>query len=557
MFEKIHSLPMKQQIEMITKHLVGINSINGTKGEVQIVEELYRLLSTFPYFIRNPHHLWLQEIEHDPIGRKNVFAFVKGEEGSDKTIIYHSHIDTVGIEDYGLLKDKAFSPEELHEFFNGYESNQDVQKDALSGDWMFGRGAVDMKSGAAVHIANILYFSENLHELSGNVLLIFNGDEESGHRGIKGSIPELQRLQQEQQLEYVLAINNDFITPMYDGDDHKYIYTGAAGKVLPSFHIYGREVHVGDTLMGIDPNFIAAKITERIHNNYELTEKIPGELVLPPTILYQRDTKDIYTVQTAPSAQVYFNYFMYESTPDQILEKLLNVTKQVCQEAEVYLQKQYEQFIDVTGLPARDLSWKVDVKSYDEYVSELHNKGIDTKAVITDVLNEHKSLDLRELSFKIVRALQELDPDKKARVILFFAPPFLPHNYLKDTEERDEHIKTSIEKVLKEVENETGELFSVKKFFPFLADGSFLSIHETEEEIDTLLRNLPEGKSLYPVPVGAIKQLNVPSVNMGVYGKDGHKWTERVYMPYSFETLPTLIRKATKELLKAPSLVGV
>ena len=29
---------------------------------------------------------------------------------------------------------------------------------------------------------------------------------------------------------------------------------------------------------------------------------------------------------------------------------------------------------------------------------------------------------------------------------------------------------------------------------------------------------------------------------MGVYGNDGHKWTERVYKPYSFSVLPLLIR---------------
>jgi arginine utilization protein RocB len=550
MYQKIHSLPIEQQVETITEHLVGINSINGTKGEVEIVEELYRILSSFPYFKKNPSRLWLQEVAHDPIGRKNLFAFVKGCTTSNKTIIYHSHIDTVGIEDFGSLKDEAFSPNKLIEFFNSFESNSDVYKDALSGEWMFGRGAVDMKSGAAVHVTNILHFSEHLQELNGNVLLILNGDEECEHKGIIGALKELQRLQEEQQLEYIVAINTDFITPLYDGDEHKYIYTGTAGKVLPCFHIYGREVHVGDTLAGIDPNFIAAKLTTHIHNNYRLTENIPGELVLPPTCLYLRDTKDIYTVQTAPSSQLYFNYFVYESTPEQILNQLLTVTKQVCLEAEDYLQNQFKQFIDVTKLPTRDLSWKIDVKTYDQYVTELHERGIDTKPVINRVLNEQKSTtDLRELSFNIVRALQELDPDKKARVILFFAPPFLPHNYLKNSETRDQQIKTSIENVLSEVEVETGESFVVKKFFPYLADGSFLSIHETQEEIDPLLKNLPEWDRLFPIPIKTIKHLNVPSVNMGVYGKDGHKWTERVYKPYSFKILPKLIRKTTIELL--------
>ncbi|CAH2466043.1 hypothetical protein IIQ_04500 [Bacillus cereus VD118] len=125
-----------------------------------------------------------------------------------------------------------------------------------------------MKIGAAIHLANILYFSEHVHLIEGNLLLLFNGDEEGEHREIISALTELKRLKQEKQLQYRLAINNDFITPLYDGDTQRYIYTGTAGKLLPRFYIYGREVHVGDTLSGIDPNFIATQITNRLHNNY-------------------------------------------------------------------------------------------------------------------------------------------------------------------------------------------------------------------------------------------------------------------------------------------------
>ncbi|WP_243292969.1 M20/M25/M40 family metallo-hydrolase [Bacillus sp. FJAT-47783] len=548
MYENIHLLPIDRQVEVLTKHLVSINSINGTTGEVEIIEELYNIAASFPYFRENKEHVWLQDVPSDPVGRKNLFAFVEGKAKSPVTIIYHSHLDTVGIEDFGLLKNQAFSPDELAEYFKTYQANQDVQNDAKSGDWLFGRGSVDMKSGAAVHLANILHFSQNPEELQGNVLLIFNGDEEGEHRGITASLQELKRLQYEKNLEYVLAINTDFITPLYDGDHHRYIYTGAAGKLLPCFYIYGREVHVGDTLAGIDPNFIAAKITERLHNNYKLTEFIPGELVLPPTCLYQRDNKESYTVQTATSSQLYFNYFVYESTPNQVIEQLVEETKQACQEAEQYLREQFQNYLLVTDLPPRDLSWEVEVLTYGEYVEELHRKGIDTEKALEDVLNRNEKMDLRELSFKMVDALQQLDPDKKARVIIFFAAPFLPHNYLSDNT-RDQELRASIVKVLKEVQEQTGEQFALKKFFPYLADGSFLSIHETKEELEPLLKNFPKWDQLYPLPYETIRNLDIPSINMGVFGKDGHKWTERVYKPYSFKTLPLLIQKTTVEVL--------
>lgn len=548
MYQQIRSLPMEQQVEAITSRLVAINSINGTEGEIKVVEELYQILGTFPYFQQRPDHLWLQEISESSIGRKNLFVFV-GNSSVSETIIYHSHIDTVGVDDFGTLKNKAFSPDALREYFKTYDGDPEIQANANSGDWMFGRGAVDMKSGAAVHVANVLYFSEHPEKLEGNVLFIANGDEESEHEGIIKALVELERMQTEQNLEYLAAINTDFVTPLYDGDETKYIYTGTAGKLLPAFHIQGREAHVGETFSGIDPNFIAAKITERIHNNYRFAERIDGELVLPPTCLYQRDTKQYYTVQTALSSQVYFNYFLYESSPEQILEKLEYETKQACLEANDYLREQYNQYLNATGLPSQHLDWEMEVTTYAKYMNELYERGIDPMPTIKGILNNNDAMDLRDLSFSVVSALQELDPDKQPRVIIFFAPPFLPHNYLKESDESDRRIKSVMEHVLAKVREETGETFAIKKFFPYLADGSFLSIHETEYELDYLLENMPEWNKLYPVPVQAIKRLNIPSIDMGVYGKDGHKWTERVYKPYSFGVLPHLIRQATSSLL--------
>jgi len=541
-------LPMEMQIEKLTMELININSINGTSGEGKIIDFIYDMMRAFPYYQENPSFLWTNNVKNDPINRKNLFAFVKSPKETQKTIIFHSHLDTVDIEDYGNLKKHAFSPKQLETFFKTYEGNTDVQQDALSGDWLFGRGAVDMKSGAAVHVANILYFSNHLEELQGNLLLILNGGEESEHNGIIDALDELNRLKIEHRLDFLMAINTDFTTPLYSNDPHRYIYTGVAGKLLPSFHIYGREVHVGDTLSGLDPNFIAAKITERIHNNFDLTEQIQEETILPPTCLYQRDTKETYTVQTASTSHIYFNYFLYEETPDKVVDKLKVVAQQACLEAETYLQQQYEKYVEFSKVPKHLLSWHIEVVTYHEYISYLNQKGIDTNLIVRAALEKSHGQESRHQSFAIVNALQKADPEHKPRVILFFAPPFLPYNYLKEDVARDQLLKQIVIKVVEEVASETGEQFQVKRFFPYLADGSFLSIHATQEELNELLHNFPEWERLYPLPFEKIKALNIPSITMGVYGKDGHKWTERVYKPYSFGILPGLIRKTTREL---------
>ncbi|ATU28529.1 M20/M25/M40 family metallo-hydrolase [Bacillus velezensis] len=549
MYQQLSKMLPEEKIEAITKSLVALNSINGTLGEGKKADYIKDMIKSFPYFQENPSHVWEQAIPEDPYGRKNIFAFIEGNGDSLNTVIYHAHLDTVGIEDFGPLKDIAFDSDRLAEYFSNYEFDRDVQRDARSGEWMFGRGSVDMQSGIAVHLANLLHFSERRDQLPGHILFMANPDEESQHSGILTSISELKRLKQEKQLRYLAAINNDFITPLYEGDTTRYIYTGAAGKLLPCFAIYGREVHVGDTLSGIDPNLIASEITRRIHNNIHMAENIEGELVLPPTCLYQRDNKEAYNVQTAVSSYVYFNYFIYEKTAKEVMDQLTAVADEACKETERKLSDYYDEYCERTSLPKKEMSWNVQVYSLEDYLKRLRSRGIDPAQCIEQAFKTYEHLELRMRCFKAVEELQKLDPEQGAKVIIFYAPPYLPHNYLKEESTRDRLLQHVIQEAVDKTAASTGETFAFKKFFPYLADGSFLSLHETDEEVSAFTDNFPGWDVIGTIPFKEIRELNIPSVNIGVYGKDGHKWTERVYKPYTFHVLPELIQQTTMHLL--------
>lgn len=549
MYQQLSKMLPEEKIEAITKSLVALNSINGTLGEGKKADYIKDMIKSFPYFQENPSHVWEQAIPEDPYGRKNIFAFIEGNGESLNTVIYHAHLDTVGIEDFGPLKDIAFDSDRLAEYFSNYEFDRDVQRDARSGEWMFGRGSVDMQSGIAVHLANLLHFSERRDQLPGHILFMANPDEESQHSGILTSISELKRLKQEKQLRYLAAINNDFITPLYEGDTTRYIYTGAAGKLLPCFAIYGREVHVGDTLSGIDPNLIASEITRRIHNNIHMAENIEGELVLPPTCLYLRDNKEAYNVQTAVSSYVYFNYFIYEKTAKEVMDQLTAVADEACKETERKLSDYYDEYCERTSLPKKEMSWNVQVYSLEDYLKRLRNRGIDPAQCIEQTFKTYEHLELRMRCFKAVEELQKLDPEQGAKVIIFYAPPYLPHNYLKEESTRDRLLQHVIQEAVDKTAASTGETFVFKKFFPYLADGSFLSLHETDEEVSAFTDNFPGWDVIGTIPFKEIRELNIPSVNIGVYGKDGHKWTERVYKPYTFHVLPELIQQTTMHLL--------
>lgn len=543
MYEKIKNLPQPQQIEALAKELVQIPSVNSSAhGEADISKRVFEILSSFPYFQEHPNLVWETPMENDPLQRRNVFAFLPKAD-SKKIVLLHAHIDTVGVEDFGKQKADAFSPGRLLRFFENYEADAEVQRDALSGEWAFGRGMLDMKSGMAVHLANLLHYSLHPEQLPFNLLLMGNPVEENDHTGVIASLPELLVFKRK-GYEFVIAVNTDFVSPLFEGDSTRYLYTGAAGKILPCFYIKGRETHVGSTLQGIDPTLLSSAINLAINTNPDLCELIDDEEVLPSSALQQRDCKDFYNVQTAKVAHLYFNTFLYERSVTEVLTVLRGAAEEAVREVTDKLDARLAEYRARVGVPIGTIGHEVKVLLFEEYLRECSEKGVDTAAIIADTLNKYGSEDKRAFGFRVIDALEHATGDDSAKVILFLAPPFCPHNGIETNSSVDRAISDAMEKI----GEEQGQTFKKRRFFPFLSDSSYLSMSETKEEILTLIQNFPGMESIYPLPTDDIQELSIPAVNLGVFGKGAHTWKERIYKPYSYEVLPQLIRKVISNL---------
>ena len=544
MYQQLHALPQAEQIELLTRHLVSINSVNGTTGEIDLADELVKILQSFPIFQQHPDWVWTQSLPHDQLNRKNVFALLK-KPGCCRTIIYHSHFDTVGIEDFGSLEASAFDPTALEKYFASYQADHEVQADAQSGDWLFGRGALDMKSGDAVNLANLLYFSEHPAELAGNLLFMGNCVEENDHSGVIAGLSELHRLQIEQGLKYVTAINTDFNSPKYAGDNNKYVYYGAAGKMLTCCYIKGIETHVGNTYSGIDSTLIASQINLLLNNNPKFVERIPNEEVLPSACLQLRDQKDFYNVQTAKVTEMYFNTFTYQRPAADTLNLFKNAIEEACRQLLKKLAERQEKFFSALGMPAVAEDKQLFVYTFSEYLAYLKKKGLNSAALVAEFAQQADQFDRRQVGFKLIGFLDQHLNDNHAKVVLFIAPPFCPHNSVKKTTT----VYQQLLKVLEESQNQAE--IKLKEFFPYLSDSSYLAIDETSEELSRLQANFPLAEQIYPLPFAQMRKLAIPAIDIGVYGKGAHTWKERVYKPYSFNILPTLIRKFSQQVWQA------
>ena len=540
---------MYQEMLDLTKELVKIPSINSTTGEVAIGKYIESYIREIPYFKEHPEYVIISPLKNDKLGRRNVLALLRGEkELSGDTILFHGHTDTVGVDDFGSLKDLAFSPEELMKKLEEIELEPDVKQDLTSGDYLFGRGALDMKSGDAVFLVLLKEFASSIKNLNGNILVSFNPVEENSHTGIIESVPILLELKEKYDLEYKLAINNDFTCPMYTGDRKRYVYTGVGGKLLPCFYIQGKETHVGQCFEGFDPSLVAAKLVEQIAYNPAFSDNYEGEYSVPPTVLKMQDLKKWYNVQTADSAFVYFNYFVHQAPINTIMEQLKKAGEKAFTDSIQLINGRYKDYSILNQTKISDIHYPVKVMYYEELLRRAIEEIPDILTEMNQLTVKHikEEMDKRLAAMEIVKYLLLRIHYKEPVIVLFFATPYCPFNVV--TKEEGE-VLNQIKKVTLEVEKEFSEEYELHHFFPSLSDSSYLRISDTKESLEILIHNFPEQNLLYPLPLKEIKQLDIPAVNYGVYGKDAHKWTERVQLSYSFHVLPELIKKTVAEIL--------
>lgn len=545
------TIKIAKEMESLTVDLVKVQSVNGTEGEVHIAEKIENILRGFSYFKANADQVWTKTVDHDFLGRKSVFALLKSESPSKKTVLLHAHSDTVTIDDFGDIKDLAVQPYKLMEKLKDVNLLPDVKADLESGDWVFGRGTVDMKSGIAAHLLVLKYLSENRNVFSGNILFMANPIEETTHGGIIDALPELEYLQSEEELEFECAINTDFVGPLYSGDNTRYIYLGSVGKLLPAFYIKGKETHVGQAYEGLDPNLIASEITSRIDLNADLADEAEGEVTQSPVTLKQKDLKPTYNVQTPISSFLYFNYYVHQITPDRVLDQLSRIAENSFDDVINKLNSEYRKHCERSGVEFKQLPWKRRVMTYSalfEKVYGLHGEEVNKR--LGGILDQHAAhMDPREVGRLMVEELLLLDDDQSPVIVLFFATPYVPRNFVKGQTEKEKDLLEKLHSLIRETASETGDTFAIHKFFPSLTDSSYLCLDDTDTEIEILKKNYPGMDSLYPVPIEKIRKLNVPALNFGTWGKDAHKKTERVYKPYTFGVLPSLIKNYCLKVL--------
>ena len=243
------------EVEDLTKKLVAIRSVSPSAGEVTVVEELEDYLEARGVdVIRDSPFAELG----DEYGRRNLYAQVRGQ--GKGCLILSGHVDVVDATDERFVA-------------------------RTEGDYLYGRGAVDMKSGLAACAVTLSRFNAIRDSLHGNLLFVAVCDEENASAGVLKAVEFLRDYRDREQVEYLGFINTDYTTPYREEDKNHYVYLGTIGKLLPTILVNGATSHVGEPFRGLPANLLAAEIHRRIEMKLnELVMMNPSSETTTPVV---------------------------------------------------------------------------------------------------------------------------------------------------------------------------------------------------------------------------------------------------------------------------------
>jgi arginine utilization protein RocB len=514
-----------QAVRALTEDLVRRPSINQSPDEYTMGAYVADWLRAAGVEVHT------QEIAADPYPRLNAYGLVRGR--SPQTVVMLAHFDTVGIDDFGVFRAAALDPRQLKEMMQRYLSEPDGLDPALRRDllaeqelgrevWLMGRGASDMKSGLATGMVVLQHLARQPQ--TGNVILLAVPDEENLSAGVLQAVYWLDELRQLEGLEYVGAINLDYISDL-PGEGEKIrpvVYDGTVGKLLVSLYVRGVTGHAGDPLGTVDPNLALAEMLRDISRDERLVE-LDTEWVVPPVVLHQGDLKTQYDTQTPLEAAAQINFILRQRTPAEILAHVREIV------AAAYARS-------LTESRQRRAAWqKVALPHLQPTVLTLAE--LMARAEARPEPPTQRSVIGANLD--VVRSLWNHAHLHGPGAVVYADLPFYPA------------VKHGLAGRFSQAVHSVAGKFGleIKPFYPYITDSSYVGAIDTSVTASmseavplTASADMAKLRDRYWVTRSLdLPPLNLPVFTLGPFGRGAHTPWERVYMPYAFETLPHLL----------------
>lgn len=529
-----HLWKTPDQLEALMCELVQWDSRTGTQGEIDFPYKFKHKLLELAYFKENESQIDFHDAGNN---RYAITALYKAENITD-TVVLMSHFDTVHTGEFGNLGDLAFDPKALTEVLSGKMERlpKDAQVDLASGNYLFGRGTMDMKMGLALHLQ--LLEKASIEKWPINMMLVTVPDEEVNSAGMRASAQGLVQLQSKYDLQYRLFLNSEPSFSQQPFDENYYIYSGTIGKIMPSALFYGRETHAGEPLSGMTGHYMESYVTQAVEFNPDFVEEVYGEKTPLPVTLKKYDLKEDYSTQTSHHSAALYNVFVMKRNAKEVMATFKHTVEKAIQAC----QDDYEAICKRENMKPIG---KIKVIEYRELLAfAKESLGVETVQAIKMKAHEDESLDEREMSIQICDELMLHCKELAPATIIFYAPPYYPAVNSSDDSLAQQLIELAQTTLQRKFHIEAKQVH----YFNGISDLSYVNYDEHDKGWKNYVKNTPVWGEMYDIPFEAMQQLQAPVLNIGPFGKDAHKLTERLHKQSGFIYTPYVLEKVIKKL---------
>jgi arginine utilization protein RocB len=407
-----------------------------------------------------------------------------------------------------------------------------------------------MKFGIALGVELLREYSSQMN-FKGNILFLAVPAEETNSEGMIGSISHIIELQKKYDLNYRGFLLPEPYINKFPEDKKRYIHVGSCGKIMPLFLFAGKETHVSSPFSGFNPNLLASELGRLLENNSDFCSIDKNISTPPPSCLKQTDLKELYSVQTPIFAASYFNLITLNLNPEELMDKLISLSNKAFDNAIEVFYRNKSVYEALSGSKKLDTHIKPKVITYAELrrrVKDIHGESFEYN--MSQLIDRWKSsgMDIQTISINIMKETCERYPEKEPMIIIGFAPPYYPDRYPDISTQNGKSFMEVLDSIIEYARDKHNDIMVKDDYYMGICDLSYTGFNE-KLDINKISNNLVGLNQTYMFPADKLKMLDIPGIVLGVYGKDLHKYTERLHLPYSLDILPDIYDFAIKELL--------
>jgi arginine utilization protein RocB len=548
------NLNIKEEIQSIFSQYVKIPSYTNSANEKRVEPFLETWFEDQDYFKTNPQYWGKHPVLNDVLNRHVLWGIVKGM-GNDTIVLIH-HYDVVEIEEYETVRSFAHDVNKINHQVKAmlHKFDQQAIDDLNSTAWQFGRGTADMKAGGAIQLALLKQYALNPN-FHGNVIVLCLPDEENLSAGMRSAVSLLSELKQRFFLNFLLMINGEPHQSLSTSSG--VVYEGSVGKIMPVVYTRGSLAHVGRIFEGFNPLHLISEFIINTELNIDFSDISSNEATPPPSWLYLKDQKTHYDVSIPTVICAYLSVLTMNTSGDVFLDKLKLVAEQSFSTVISRMNRSYQKYLTAIGQPVENLPWSINVKTFAELFQDVKKAAgdvfISAYQEKLEVIHQSVTLgkkNLVESSFDLIGFCLQYSKDKSPIMVIGLSPPYYPDVSNQRLANLDQKIYQLSEIINKFTMDNWQQSYLTKNYYTGISDLSYSSILDSENLKTSIAGNMPLWGKTYQIPFEEISKINMPCINIGPWGKDFHKISERVLIKDLYERTPGILNHVINYLLQ-------